>query len=304
MPHSSAQCLDPRSLALIADYELLAKRIVDGLFVGLHRGPRHAFSLEYSRHRPYERGDPLKRIDWKLYGKTDHLYIRQYQEETSLQAWMMLDASASMHFKGPAEAVTKWQYATFLAAAFCHLLLEQNDSAGLITFDETLKRVIPPRGSRQHQNLLLKELGQSSGPVKPCGGTHFEKTAALAAALMKRKGLIFYFSDLLAPAPEIERAIHLLSSQGSELYVFHILSGAELEFPYEKYSEFQDMETGEVLRLDPAAYRQAYLRNFSAYLRDIKKFVERREAGYRLVDAREPLNQVLLDFFEKRRLAA
>ncbi len=289
--------LQPQALALVSNYALLAQLVVDGFFFGLHRGPRQAYSLEYNRHRPYDAGDPLKRIDWKLFAKTDHLYVKQFEEDTNLEAWILMDASRSMNYRGSRGAVSKWQYASYLAAALAHLLTEQHDAVGLMLFDGVLKTVIPPRVSRLQLHRILKEfhVHQASGRA-----TSFEKSAAIAAARMKHRGLVLYFSDFLGEPEEIERAFKLLLAGGHELMVFHVLTPDEIDFPFDRLSYFEDMETEERILLDPASFRQDYAKALGAYLARMKQIAGRLQMTYRQVTTSESLEQSLHAFLSLR----
>ena len=230
-PRQADKFLDPKTVALISNYELLAKLIVDSFFVGYHVGKRTAFSIEYSKHRPYFQGDPIKNVDWKYYSRTDRLFVKQSQEETNLQCWLLLDISKSMSYQGKEGGVSKMKYASYLAAAFSYLLLSQQDLVGLMLFDEKIRKVITPRSATRQLTHILTELQN----LKVGGVSEFEKSAKLAASFIKKRSLIILFSDFLGEPKQIEKTLKQFLHKGSELAVFHILTKEELEFPFRKF---------------------------------------------------------------------
>ncbi|MBP9865408.1 MAG: DUF58 domain-containing protein [Candidatus Omnitrophica bacterium] len=289
--------LDPGTLSLLSNYEIIAKLIVDSFSVGLHKGPRHAYSLEYSGHRAYTPGDSLRQIDWKLLGRTDHLYVKQFEEETSVQSWLMLDASRSMSYRGKADKLSKWQYASYLAAALSHLMIEQHDAVGLMLFGEKLKQILPPRFSKPHYYEILKALhNHTPAQDKTC----FESSARQAAAHMRSRGLIFLVSDFLGPAAEIERAFKILSGGRHELMVLHVLSPDEIRFPFNRLSYFEDMETHERVLMDPAIFKNEYRAGVQAYLEQIRRCSARLKVTYLCVRTDEPMDVSLHAFLKLR----
>lgn len=289
--------LEPRTLALMSNYALLARLVVDGFFLGMHKGPKQAYALEYSRHRPYDTGDPLKRIDWKLYAKTDNLYVKQFEEETNMETWLVMDASLSMNYCGKKSPVSKWQYASYVGAALAHLLTEQHDAVGLMLFDGGLKKTIPPRVSRLQLQQILKEFHTHEARQE---GTAFEKTAAVAAAQMKRRGLVLYFSDFLGDPAEVERAFKILLAGGHELMVFHILTPDELDFPFDRLSYFEDMETNERILMDPASFRRDYEKALEEYLERMRRITSRLQLTYQRISTADSLEQSLRTFLSVR----
>lgn len=292
----SRKFLDPRTISMLSDYRLLSRLIVDGFFLGHHRGPRNAFSLEYNKHRDYYPGDPLKLVDWKLFGKTDRYFVRQYEEETNLQAWLVMDISKSMAYQGEKGAVSKMQYASYLAAALAYLLLDQRDLVGMIQFDDKPRKVILPSSRRNQLNLILRELqGMQAGAV-----SHFEDAARFAASRIKKRGMVILFSDLLARPEEIEKTLKLFVCQGNDLLLFHVLTHEELRFPFRKFGFFQDLETRERVLLHPEYLHDEYTGHIKEYLESVKQICSKLKVSYQMLETTAPYDRALAAFLKLR----
>jgi len=292
----SKKYLDPKVISRISNYRLLAKFIIDGFFMGIHRGPRHAFSLEYSKHRDYYPGDPLKLVDWKLYGKSDRFFVKQYEEETNLAAWLVLDVSKSMSFQSKQTQITKLKYATYLAAAMSYMLYEQRDLTGLILFDDQLRKLINPSSTRGQFHIILRELAN----IQEGKESHFEDAAKLAASRIKKRGMILLFSDLLASPEKIEKTLKHYMHKGNELVVFHILTHEELQFPFKKFGYFQDLETDEKILLQPKFLKQEYVEQMQQYLDVVKKSCGKLRVSYQVMDTTTPFDRALMTFLTTR----
>ncbi len=288
--------LDPKTVALVSNYRLMARLMIDGYFMGQHRGPRHAFSLEYSRHREYYPGDPLKLVDWKLYGKSDRYFVKQYEEETNLAAWLVMDISKSMGYQGSRGGVSKMHYACYLAAAISYLLLGQKDLVGLVTFDEQLRKIIKPSSASSQLNIILKELHQ----LKEGGVSHFVDSAKLVASRIKKRGLIVLFSDLLGQPEEIERTLKTFLHKGSELIVFHTLSFDEMEFPFKRFGYFEDLETKNRVLLQPSFFKEEYIKRIKEYLKAVKQICRKLKVTYQLLQTTTPYDRALTVFLQAR----
>ncbi len=292
----SRKFLDPRTISMLSDFRLLSRLIVDGFFLGHHRGPRNAFSLEYNKHRDYYPGDPLKLVDWKLYGKTDRYFVRQYEEETNLQAWLVMDISKSMAYQGEKGAVSKMQYASYLAAALAYLLLDQRDLVGLIQFDDKPRKVILPSSRKNQLNLILKELqGMQEGAV-----SQFEEAARFAASRIKKRGMVILFSDLLARPEQIEKTLKLFVCQGNDLLLFHVLTHEELRFPFRKFGFFQDLETRERVLLHPEYLHDEYTGHIKEYLEKVKQICSKLKVSYQMLETTAPYDKALAAFLKLR----
>ncbi len=288
--------LDPKTVSLISNYRLLARLIIDGFFIGHHRGPRHAFSLEYSKHREYNPGDSLKLVDWKLYGKSDRFFVKQFEEETNLEGWLLMDVSRSMSYQGSRAAVTKLQYASYLAAALAYLLLQQKDLVGLVLFDEKLRRVVPPSSASKQLNLILCELKNA----KPGGVSQFEDAARLVASRVRKRGLMILFSDLLSAPHQIEKTFKQFLHKCNELMVFHILAPEEIYFPFKRFGYFEDMETKKRILLQPASFREEYCKQVKDYLETIKKICFKLRVSYQMLETTVPYDRAIQTFLETR----
>lgn len=246
---------DPREAARLAGLELLAEGIVEGFLTGLHRSPRRGFSVEFAEHRMYQPGDELRYVDWKLMGRKDRLYVKQYEEETNLRAMLVVDVSRSMAWSGdPARTLSKLEYVRRLTAALALLLLRQRDATGLIAFDEAVRAVVPARARTSHGNQLLAALGGLS----PGLGTAAEPALRRVVGLLRRRGMVIFISDLLLERELALRALKFLRHRGHEVLVLHVMDPAELELGGPAEARFEDPETGQGVTLRPRDWAEAY----------------------------------------------
>ncbi len=288
--------LDPKTVSLISNYRLLARLIVDGFFIGQHRGPRHAFSLEYSKHREYYPGDSLKLVDWKLYGKSDRFFVKQFEEETNLETWLLMDISKSMDYQGSEGALTKLRYASYLASALAYLLLGQKDLVGLMLFDQKIRKIIAPSAALRQLNVILREMKT----LKAGGVSKFEESARLVASRVKRRGLLVLFSDLLAKPEDVEKTLKQFLHKGNELIVFHLLSFEEVRFPFRKFGYFEDLETKKRILLQPDTFKQEYRKQMELYLETIKKTCRKLRISYQMLQTTTPFDVALRTLLESR----
>jgi len=288
--------LDPKTVSLISNYQLLAQLILDSFFVGQHMSRKHAFSLEYSGHRPYFPGDPLKQVDWKYYSRTDKLFVKQSYEETNLTAWIVMDISKSMSYAGSEKGISKLKYASYLASAITFLLVSQQDLVGLLLFDDRIQKAIPPRSSTFQMRHLLKEFQN----LKEGGVSQFEHSAKLVANYIKKRSLIILFSDFLGEPKEIEKTLKQFIHKGSELIVFHVLTEEELKFPFEKFSFFEDLETHEKILLQPSSLHDEYQVKMTSFLEQIKKSCANLAITYQLLHTSTPFDESIRQFLKAR----
>ncbi len=249
-----ADQFDPASLAALGHIEVVARWIVDGFLTGLHRSPRKGFSVEFAEHRPYQPGDDLRYLDWKIAARADRWVVKQFEEETNLRATIVLDVSRSMNWSGDVSRLTKLAYADHLVAALSLLLLRQRDSVGLIRFDDGLRTMLPPRARRQQWRRILAALSE------PGGGRGSDAPGALdqAARLIRRPGLVILISDLLVDPAEAERALRRLRAGGHDVTVLHILDPAERDLTLAADAVFVDPESGEEVPATIADVRDVY----------------------------------------------
>lgn len=254
-PSRPLDLLDPLEAARLAGLELLAEGIVEGFLMGLHRSPRRGFSVEFAEHRMYQPGDELRYVDWKLLGRKDRLYVKQYEEETNLRAMLVVDVSRSMAWTGDStRTLSKLEYVRRLTAALALLLLRQRDATGLIAFDETVRAAVPARARPSHGQQLL---GALAG-LDPGRGTAAEPALRRVMDLLRRRGLVVFISDLLLDRDLALRALKFLRHRGHEVVVLHVMDPAELELSGPAEARFEDPETGHGVTLRPRDWASAY----------------------------------------------
>jgi uncharacterized protein (DUF58 family) len=247
--------LDPHEVSALGGIELVAEGVVEGFLAGLHRSPYRGFSVEFAEHRPYQPGDELRYLDWKVVGRRDRLYVKQYEEETNLRATLVLDVSRSMAWSGdPERRLTKIDYATRLAAALALVLLRQRDATGLIAFDDEVRSAIAPRARPGQWQLLVRAL---AGLV-PGGGTAAEAALARVTGLLRRRGLVVLVSDLLVDRDLVLLALRYLRHRGHQVMVFHLMDPAELDLAAAAQARFVDPETREGVVAAPRDLRRSY----------------------------------------------
>jgi uncharacterized protein (DUF58 family) len=308
--------------AQLANLELVARFVVEGFMLGLHRSPFHGYSAEFSAYRKYVRGDNLRHVDWKLYARCDRIYVKLFEENTNLTTYLLLDASASMQFDGadapgadaggaakkswlggskaaPAtaeKAVSKFDYAAMASASLAYLLLKQNDSVGLVTFTDQRTGTIPPKARRTQLSVLLNAMAHT----KPAGLTNLVAGLHGLAEQAVRRGLIILFSDLLADAEAILPVLRDLRNQGHEIIVFQIMTTAEWTFPYAEDYLFVDPETGAELVGVGRDLRAGYMKELDEHCARLT--LACRDMNIDLVPLKtsDDLGQVLLTFLTKR----
>jgi uncharacterized protein (DUF58 family) len=286
--------LDPEILARVGFSPLLARVVVEGFLNGLHQSPYHGFSVEFADHRDYVPGDDLKYLDWALYARTDHFYVKRFEEETNLCCYLLVDRSASMAY-GTGK-ITKWDYACFLATCLAYLVLRQQDAAGIALFGARPGLVVPPRGRRGHLRQLMTVLANNP----PAGTTDIAGSLRAAVRGLKRRGLVVVLSDLLDEPEETLKALRLLAGHRHDAIVFHVRDAAEVDFDFRGPALFRDMETGEELEINPAALRKSYLIQMQELGEFYRKGLAHSGIDYRPLDTRQPYDQALSAYLARR----
>jgi uncharacterized protein (DUF58 family) len=294
---SVASLLEPTTLQKISKMELVARQLMDGYVQGMHRSPHIGFALDFAQHRQYVPGDDVKRIDWRAFAKSERYYIKQYEVSTNLRLHIVLDASGSMAYKGESDVMSKFRYGQYLAACLSYLVLHQQDSAGLVTFDNKVRDFIPPRSSPSHLMRLLHALD----------ATKAEKESAIAPLLhevaerITRRSMVVLISDLFDdPEPLIE-SLHHLRHKRHEVILLHTMAHDELEFPFRKWSLFENLEkNNDRLRLDPATMRTIYLENVAAHLRAVREAASKLNISHVLLDTSRPFDDALTVYLAQR----
>jgi uncharacterized protein (DUF58 family) len=287
--------LKPEAVSKLSNMNLVARLVVEGFITGLHRSPYHGFSVEFAEHRPYMPGDDIRHIDWKVFGKTDRFYLKEFEEETNLKAYLLLDTSASMGYHS--NGLSKLRYASYLAAALAYLMLHQRDAVGLATFDERLRRYLPPRSMQSYLSQLLVELERATSQ----GETHVGQTFHQLAERMKRRGLVIIFSDLFDQPQDILSGLKHFRHNKHEVIVFHILDPAERFFNFKQDGTFVDLETGDKMATQPWHIRQEYRRLMNGFVETLKKGCREQKIDYVLMDTTEPFDRALLQYLIKRK---
>ncbi|MBN1509861.1 MAG: DUF58 domain-containing protein [Sedimentisphaerales bacterium] len=288
--------LDPIFLSKLANLELVARCAVEGFFSGLHPSPFQGFSVEYSDHREYHEGDEVKFVDWKVFARSDRLYIKRFQQETNTTAYLLLDTSRSMSFAGDG-SISKIDYASYLTAALSYLMLRQCDSTALVLFAEKIKAQVPPASRRTHLNAILHTLEGAA----VSGRTDLAAVLHAMAETTKRRGLIVLVSDLLDDQGDIFRGLAHLKFLKHDLLVFHVMDRQELHLDYEGLIEFEDLESKDKVRTFPQSVRSEYQRQVRDFLDDVKRTCGKNNIDYCLLNTSEPLDRALIAYLVKRR---
>ena len=293
-----ADLFDPASLAALGRIEIIARWIVDGFMAGLHRSPRKGFSVEFAEYRPYQPGDDLRYIDWKIVARSDRWVVRQYEEETNLRASIVLDVSRSMDWTGAETRLTKLAYSERLVAALALLLLRQRDAVGLVRFDDRIRTAIPPRARTGQWRRVI------AGLSDPGTGRASSAPEALnqAARLINRRGLIVLISDLLMDLPEVERALRGLRAAGHDITVLHMMDPAERDLLASGEALFIDPETSQSVPASVADVRAAYRKTVDEVIAEWRAMLGSVGAGYEVIMTDTPFGVPLRRAFAARQL--
>jgi len=289
-----ADFLKPSDLQRLSNLQVFARQVVEGFCSGLHRSPHKGFSVEFKQHRPYVPGDEIRHIDWRVFGRSDRFYIREYEEETNLRATLILDRSGSM---GYGAGTSKFAYATKLAACLSYLMLQQADSVGMVTFDTEIRRYIPPRSRVSHLKVLIDELenGQTGGETEL--GTVFHDLVPK----LHRRGLLVILSDCFGDVATFLKAMAHFRHAYHEILVFQIWDRDELEFPFKGWTQFECMErTGIKHMLDPVLLRQAYLENLAKFRDELTRGCRRHKIDLVPFCTDQPYAEALAAYLSRR----
>ncbi len=286
--------IDPQTLMRIRGLEMRARLVVEGFMTGLHRSPYHGFSVEFTDYRQYTEGDDPRYLDWRLYARTDRLYIKRFEDETNLRCHLLVDMSRSMGYGSL--PYTKADYATTLAATLAYFLAGQRDAVGLVTFAEQIGEYLPARYRPGHIRRLMLALEQ------PVEGRATDVVAPLQrlAELVTKRGLVVLISDLLAPIDRLESHLGGLVSQWHEVIVFHVFDPAELSFEFEQPALFEDVESGRQLYVDPSAARKTYLDGLAKHNEKVQSVCSKLGIDYHKLATDRPLDIALSDFLRAR----
>ncbi len=287
--------LKPEIVSKLKSMEMRARMVVEGFIAGLHKSPYHGFSVEFAEHRQYMPGDEIKHIDWKVFGKTDRFYVKQFVEETNLKSYLLLDTSASMGYSS--NGITKLQYASYLAAALTYLMLKQRDAVGLLTFDHKIRKYLPPRSIKSYLHLILKEFEKlESAEVTDVSNTFHEM-----AERINRRGLVIVLSDLYDDPEKLMLALKHFRHKKHEVIVFHILDPLEINFAYKKEAVFKDLETGEEISTQPWHIQREYQEKVKHFIDNYKRQCRQNQIDYVLINTEMDFNRALIEYMIKRK---
>jgi len=280
---------DPSELRKYGGLTLVARTLVEGFLTGVHKSPYKGFSVEFAEHRQYYPGDEIRHIDWRAYGKTDRYYIKEYEEETNLKAHLLVDASGSMAYKG--KNLSKFQYAQYVAASLAFLMLHQRDAVGLVLHDTRLRKLIPAKASGKHLLRIIRALETA----KPGGETELAPIwHDLAGHQLRRRGLVIILSDCFDDVDHLLKALQHFRHKRHEVLLFHILAPEEVDFPFNRLTQFRNLEVADhKLLVDPHRLRSEYLKNFQAFCAKLKEKAGGMRIDYHLLRTDEPVDRAL-----------
>ncbi len=287
--------LDPQTLASVEGLDLQARMLVEGYVAGMHPSPYHGFSVEFAEHREYVAGDDIRHIDWKVWSKTDKLYLKQYEEETNLLSYLLLDTSESMAYAS-GNNVTKLQYAQFIVAALAYLVLQQQDSVGLVVYDNAVRRYLKPGGQPSQLKELLHLLDVTPAREKSDLGLVFNELAER----FKKRGVVAIFSDMFDDVPRIITGLKHFRHRRHEVIVFHILDPAELDFPFRETTLFKGMEAMPAILTDPHALKRAYQSEVKSFLKELEKACRTADIDYVPLRTDQSLDIALSSYLASR----
>ncbi|MCX7402004.1 MAG: DUF58 domain-containing protein [Planctomycetia bacterium] len=294
MTPASKRFLPPEAIARIARLELRARAVVEGVLAGLHKSPYKGQSVEFLQHREYVRGDDLRRVDWKVWGRQDRLYIKEFEEETNLRLTLLVDGSASMDYRSG--ALSKYDYAATLAASLAWLALSHGDAVGCAVFDEKIRASVPARTKRSHLSSVVDVL-ETSRSNRP---TAFGPVLRSLSETLPRRGMVVIISDLLGDREGVFQGMQFLRRRGHDLVLLHVMDEDELTFPFEGPTRFEGLELPEHIACNPRALREGYLAAIEEFLANARKRSAAARCDYSLIRTGEPVDAALVQFLSRR----
>ena len=288
------QFIDPRTLMRMKNLQMRAKAVVEGFFAGIHRSPYHGFSVEFSEYREYSSGDDLRYLDWRLLARSDRHYVKRFEDETSLLAYLLVDISRSMAYGSTGYA--KSDYGRTLAATLAYFLHLQRDAAGLVLFDETVRDYLPPRHRGDHLRRIMAALGREPEGI----ATNLAAPLEQIARTVRKRGLVVLISDLLAPHDALHAQLGYLRARGHDVAVLRVLDPAELEFSFRDPLTFHDMESGRRMYVDPGDARRQYLERFQAHQAELEQACRDLGVDFVVCPSDRPLELALFDLVRLR----
>lgn len=287
--------LSPENLSKIDSLELKARLVVEGFITGLHKSPYHGFSVEFSEHRQYRPGDEIRHLDWKVFARSEKHYIKQYEEETNLRSMLIVDSSASMNYASSG-SISKFEYATYLAAAISYLLINQRDSVGLSLYDSNVKTFMPPKSKSTYLSELIKALAEN----EPSNLTSTAASLDEIAERIRRRGLVVVMSDFFDNLEDILKALSHFRHKNHDVIIFQILDQREIDFKFGPAAQFIDMETGEEMITQPQQIQKSYSEAMHEFTQKLKKGCRNLNIDYNLISTNEPFDKAMREFVSKR----
>jgi uncharacterized protein (DUF58 family) len=302
-PQTGYRFLEPQALARVQNLSMVARGVVEGFISGLHSSPYKGFSVEFAEHREYTAGDDPRHLDYRMLGRTDRLYIKQYEEETNMRVQILLDSSGSMGYSycpsgSTGGSLSKLEYGSYLTAVLSYLMTRQKDSVGLTTFDTQIRLDMPGRSSPRHFNEMMHQLES----IRPGRQTDIAETLHRLANRFKRRQLIVLISDLYDEPEEVIRALHHFRHRRHEVILFHVFDKAEIEFPFRDVIAFTDLETGERIQVDPAYVRDAYIEQVEGFIEGYRRACAEAQIDYVITDTSVPYDFMLSRYIAKRNM--
>ncbi len=294
MTPGSRRYLHPEAIARIARLELRARAVVEGVLAGLHKSPYKGQSVEFLQHREYVRGDDLRRVDWKVWGRQDRLYVKEFEEETNLRVTLLVDGSASMNYaSGP---LGKYDYAATLAASLAWLALSHGDAVGCCVFDDKVRASVPARTKRSHLASVVEVL-ETPRAGRP---TAFQPVLRSLAETLPRRGMVVVISDLLGDRDGVFQGMQLLRKRGHDLVLLHVMDDDELDFPFDGPTRFEGLELPDSIACNPRSLRAGYLAAVEEFLADVRTRAAAVRCDYSLVRTGEPVDAALVKLLSRR----
>jgi len=287
--------IDRPTVGRLSRLELRARLAMEGYYSGIHKSPYHGFNVEFAEYREYAPGDDLRYLDWRVMAKSDRLFIKQFEAETNLSCYLLLDASESMDFTTNDD--TRLDYGASLAAALSLLMLRQGDQVGLVVFDNAVRQFIPPRGSARHFGAIVDALEQ----VKPGKDTNIAAVLHEMAERVRRRSMVIIISDFFDDVDAVLNSLQHFRFRHNEVIVLHLLDEAELSFPFDRVTLFEGMERGERVVVDPHIMAEGYRRRFEEFLKDFRHGCTEKNIDYELMTLSQPFDRALSAYLARRK---
>ena len=286
--------IDPAVLTRISSLELVARTVVEGFIAGLHRSPHLGFSVNFAEYRSYRPGDDIRKLDWKVYGRLDKFFVKEYEGETNTSIHLILDCSRSMAYRN--KGIQKLEYGQFLAASLGYFVFKQRDGVGFVSYDEEVREFVPARGSMGHLNSVLHAIERT----QPGEKTNFVKSLVSVAERLRRRGIVVVISDLYDDPPHVMEGLRHLVYRGNDVMVFHVLDPEELRFDFDQSAQFIDMETRAEMHVIPDYVREEYRRVLKDQIAYYERECRKDRMDYALLDTSQPLDHALFTYLLRR----